>query len=64
VIAAAAKSEIHRPSDEIIKEIRIHLSCISELRQELLKQGLSLNFVSDQMTGQLMASVMVFRGVR
>jgi hypothetical protein len=55
--------EPRRPSDMILQEIKIHLKCIGELRRELHKQGLSLNFFQDASSGQLMCSLVVFRGV-
>jgi hypothetical protein len=56
------KEEPRRPSDEIIQEIRIHLKCISELRRELLAQGLAMNFFQDPHSGQLMVGLNIFRG--
>lgn len=56
------KEEPRRPSDMVIQEIRIHLKCISELRRELLRQGIALNFYQDSGTGQLMCGLTIFRG--
>jgi hypothetical protein len=56
------KAPERRPSDTILQEIRIHLQCIGELRRELHRQGLSLNFFQDGQTGQLMCNLVVFRG--
>lgn len=57
------EEEPRRPSDMILQEIKIHLKCIGELRRELHKQGLSLNFFQDAQTGQLMVNLVVFRGI-